>query len=69
MIDRFTGNHRIEPIEAMRGFVEWLAKPRPLLLVSIDCADVRNFKCLVPALRLRGRAHIVAAEDALLVVV
>lgn len=25
-VDRFIGNHRVEPIEAMRGLVEWLAR-------------------------------------------
>jgi len=55
-VDRFVGNHRIEPIEAMRGVVEWLARPRKLLLVSIDWVDIRSFKCLVMAARIRGRA-------------
>ena len=26
-VGRFIANHRIEPLEAMRGFVQWLAKP------------------------------------------
>jgi len=55
-VDRFIGNHRIEPIEAMRGVVQWLAKPRRRLLVSIDWLDIRNFHCLVLAARLHGRA-------------
>jgi hypothetical protein len=55
-IDRFIGNQRVEPIEAMRGIVEWLSLPRKLLLVSIDWVDVRHFQCLVLAARLRGRA-------------
>jgi len=55
-VDRFIGNHRIEPIEAMRGIVQWLAKPRKYLLVSIDWVDIRSFKCLVLAARLKGRA-------------
>jgi len=55
-VDRFIGNQRIEPIEAMRGLVEWLARPRNKLLVSMDWVDLRNFKCLVLALRLHGRA-------------
>lgn len=55
-VDRFIGNHRIEPIEAMRGVVQWLAKPRKYLLVTIDWVDIRSFQCLVLAVRLRGRA-------------
>jgi hypothetical protein len=55
-VDRFIGNQRIEPIEAMRGIVQWLAKPRKYLLVSIDWVDIRSFKCLVLAARIRGRA-------------
>jgi hypothetical protein len=55
-VDRFIGNDRIEPIEAMRGLVEWLAKPREKLLVSLDWVDIRQFHCLVAAVRLRGRA-------------
>jgi len=55
-VDRFIGNHRIEPIEAMRGVVQWLARPRKRLLVSIDWLNIRNFHCLVLAARLHGRA-------------
>lgn len=55
-VDRFIGNHRIESIEAMRGVVEWLARPRKRLLISIDWVDIRSFKCLVLAARIRGRA-------------
>lgn len=55
-VDRFIGNDRIEPTEAMRGLVQWLAKPREKLLVSLDWVDVRQFHCLVAAARLRGRA-------------
>ena len=55
-IDRFIGNRRVEPIEAMRGLVQWIAKPRSQLLLSMDWVDLRNFKCLVLALRLHGRA-------------
>jgi hypothetical protein len=55
-IDRFIGNHRVEPIEAMRGLVEWLARPRNKLLVSMDWVDIRNLKCLVLAAWLQGRA-------------
>jgi hypothetical protein len=55
-VDRFIGNHRIEPIEAMRGPVAWLAKPRQRLLVSLDWVEIRSFLCIVLAARLRGRA-------------
>jgi hypothetical protein len=55
-IDRFIGNQRVEPIEAMRGIVEWLSLPRKQLLVSIDWVDIRHFQCLALAARLRGRA-------------
>lgn len=55
-VDRFIGNSRIEPSEAMRGLVGWLAKPREQLLVSLDWVDIRQFHCLVAAARLRGRA-------------
>ena len=55
-VDRFIGNRRVEPIEAMRGFVQWLSMPRHELLVSIDWVDIRKFQCLVMAARLKGRA-------------
>jgi hypothetical protein len=55
-VDRFIGNSRIEPVEAMRGLVQWLAQPREKLLVSLDWVDIRHFHCLVLAARLRGRA-------------
>lgn len=55
-VDRFIGNSRIEPSEAMRGLVGWLARPREKLLVSLDWVDIRRFHCLVAAARLRGRA-------------
>jgi hypothetical protein len=55
-VDRFVGNQRIEPVDAMRGPVSWLAKPRKNLLVSLDWVDVRQFHCLLLAARLRGRA-------------
>jgi hypothetical protein len=55
-VDRFIGNERIEPTEAMRGLVQWLAKSREKLLVSLDWVDIRQFHCLVAATRLRGRA-------------
>jgi hypothetical protein len=55
-VDRFIGNDRIEPTEAMRGLVQWLAKPKEKLLVGLDWVDIRQFHCLVAATRLRGRA-------------
>ncbi len=55
-VDRFIGNPRIEPIEAMRGVVEFLAQPRKRLLVSMDWVDIRQFPCIVLAVRLKGRA-------------
>jgi hypothetical protein len=55
-VDRFVGNDRIEPTEAMRGIVQWLALPRRKLLISLDWVDIRRFQCLVLAARLRGRA-------------
>ena len=55
-VERFVGNYRIEPSEAMREVVQWLARPRKHLLVSIDWVDIRHFRCLVLAVRLRGRA-------------
>jgi len=54
-VDRFVGNHRVEPIEAMRGVVQWLAKPGKQLLISIDWGHIRDFHCLILAARLRGR--------------
>ena len=55
-VDRFVGNDRIEPTEAMRGIVQWLAQPREKLLISLDWVDIRHFQCLVLAARLGGRA-------------
>ena len=40
----------------MRGPIQWLARPRQRLLVSLDWVDVRRLRCLVLAARLRGRA-------------
>ena len=48
-VDRFIGNDRIEPTEAMRGLLTWPVKPREKLLVSLDWADIRQFHCLVAA--------------------
>jgi hypothetical protein len=55
-VDRFVGNPRVEPITAMEGLIQWLARPRERLLVSLDWVDIRHFQCLVLAARLRGRA-------------
>lgn len=55
-VDRFVGNHRIEPTTAMQGVIRWLALPRKKLLVSLDWVDIRSLHCLVLAARIRGRA-------------
>jgi len=55
-VDRFVGNHRIEPAVAMQGVISWLAQPRKKLLVSLDWVDIRSLHCLVLAARIRGRA-------------
>ncbi len=55
-VDRFLANARVEPAEAMRGVVEWLAQPRKKLLVIVDWVEIRSFPCLVLAARLQGRA-------------
>lgn len=55
-VDRFVGNSRIEPVEAMRGVVGWFATPRRRLVVSLDWVDIRSFWCLMLAARVRGRA-------------
>jgi hypothetical protein len=55
-VDRFLDNARIEPPEAMRGLIEWLARPRKKLLVILDWVEIRSFPCLVLAARLKGRA-------------
>ena len=55
-VGRFIGDDRIEPTEAMRGLVGWLAKPREKMLVSLDWVNIRQSHCLVAAMRLRGRA-------------
>jgi hypothetical protein len=41
---------RGEPLEAMRGVVQWLAAPRKRLLVSLDWVQVRCSACRVVAL-------------------
>jgi hypothetical protein len=55
-VDRFLGNLRVEPSEAMRGLIAFLACPRKRLLVSMDWVDIRSFQCLVIAARIKGRA-------------
>lgn len=55
-VDRFIGNSRVEPIQAMEGLIQWLARPRQRLLVSLDWVEIRDFQCLVLAARIRGRA-------------
>ena len=55
-VDRFLGNARIEPPEAMRGLIEWLARPRKKLLVIMDWVEIRSFPCIVLAARIKGRA-------------
>jgi len=55
-VDRFLGNPRVEPVEAMRGVVGFLAQPRKRLLVSMDWVDIRSFPCIVVAARVKGRA-------------
>jgi hypothetical protein len=55
-VDRFVGNPRVEPIEAMRPVVGFLARPRKQLLVSLDWVQVRALHCLVLAARVHGRA-------------
>jgi hypothetical protein len=51
-VDRFVGNVRVEPAEAMRGIVQWLALPRKKLLVSLDWVDTGTGG------RTRGRSAI-----------
>jgi hypothetical protein len=55
-VDRFLDNARIEPPEAMRGLIEWLAQPRKKLLVIMDWVEIRSFPCIVLAVRLKGRS-------------
>lgn len=55
-IDRFLGNNRIEPAVAMDGWIRWFAASRKRLLVSMDWVDVRQWHCLVLAVRYKGRA-------------
>ncbi len=55
-VDRFLANTRVEPLQAMQGLIEFLARPRRRLLVSLDWVDIRSFQCLVLAARIKGRA-------------
>jgi Transposase DDE domain len=55
-VDRFIGNSRVEPLEAMRGVVAAFARPGQRLVVSLDWVDIRSFWCLMLAARVRGRA-------------
>ncbi len=55
-IDRFLGNHRIEPGIEMSGWIYWLARPGRRLLISMDWVDIRQWHCLVLAARIHGRA-------------
>lgn len=56
-VDRFVGNPRVEPSEAMRGVVGWLlARGGRRLLVSLDWVQIRDLHCIVAAARLGGRA-------------
>lgn len=55
-VDRFLGNHRIEPGIAMSGWIHWLARPGRRLLISMDWVDIRQWHCLVLAARIHGRA-------------
>jgi len=55
-VDRFVGNSLIEPTEAMRPLIQWLAEPGKPLLVSVDWVELRRFHCLVLAVHFSGRA-------------
>lgn len=55
-VDRFLGNHHIEPATAMEGWIRWFVAPRKQLIVSMDWVDVRQWHCLVLAARFKGRA-------------
>ena len=48
-VDRFLGNHRIEPGLAMSGWIHWLAQPGRRLVISMDWVDIRQWHCLVLA--------------------
>lgn len=60
-VGRFVGNYRIEPIKAMRGIVQWLAKPRRRLPVSLDWVEIRRFQCLVLTAQLRAASAAASA--------
>jgi hypothetical protein len=55
-VDRFLANSRVEPTEAMRGLIGWLAVPRKRLLVVLDWVEIRSFPCIVLTARVRRRA-------------
>jgi hypothetical protein len=56
-VDRFVGNLRVEPSQAMRGVVGWLLATRGRrLLISLDWVEIRDLHCIVAAARLGGRA-------------
>lgn len=56
-VDRFLGNRRIEPAEAMRGVVQQLLRRRKKrAIIALDWVDIRRHLVLVAALCLRGRA-------------
>ena len=50
-VDQFIRNNRIEPTEAMRGLLAWLAKPREKLLVSLDWVDIVGKSEFFPQIR------------------
>jgi len=53
--DRFLGNHRIEPVVAMEGWIRWIAMPRKQLLVSMDWVDTHcpNLALFIICIRCR----------------
>ena len=40
----------------MEGLIQWQARPRQRLQVSLNRVDIGRFQCLARAARLRGRA-------------
>ena len=56
-VDRFLGNDRVEPAEAMAGVARRLLRKRSKpVVVLLDWVDIRQFMVLVAAVSLRGRA-------------
>jgi hypothetical protein len=54
---RFTDNHRVEVADAMAGVIRRLVRRRTKrLLVSFDWTEVRDFRCLMAAACIGGRA-------------